>query len=139
MSIKATHKDQSMNIKIQSMGHSDQQGQDPEYLTVISDENEDTINSVDAPEVLPILPLRNTVLFPGVVIPISVGRDKSIQLVKKYYAGDRIIGCVSQRDPEVEEPYAWDLFEIGTVAQIMKVLEMPDGTDYGGYSGQTPF
>lgn len=82
----------------------------------------------EIPEELPILPLRNTVLFPGVVIPITVGRDKSIKLIRDAYKGKRIIGVVAQRDAEVEEPGMMDLFEIGTVASILKMLRMPDGS-----------
>jgi len=79
------------------------------------------------PEPLPVLPLRNTVLFPGVVLPISVGRDKSLRLVREAYRKDRIIGTLSQKDPEVDDPGFEDINIIGTVAYILKILEMPDG------------
>jgi ATP-dependent Lon protease len=98
-----------------------------EFISIISDEDEESINSIEAPEILPILPLRNTVLFPGVVIPITVGREKSIKLIKEYYQGDRVIGCLTQLDVNLEEPTTVDMFRVGTVAQIVKVLEMPDG------------
>src|SRR3954467_190948 len=78
-------------------------------------------------DILPILPLRNTVLFPGVVIPITVGRDKSIQLIKDYNKGDKTIGVVAQKSDETEEPSGDDLYQIGTVAHIIKMLRMPDG------------
>lgn len=74
-----------------------------------------------------VLPLRNTVLFPGVVIPITVGRDKSIKLIKDAYASDRIIGVVSQKDVSIEDPKLSDLNNIGTIAQILRMLRMPDG------------
>src|SRR5690606_8355310 len=84
-------------------------------------------SKADIPEILPILPLRNTVLFPGVVIPITVGRNKSIKLIKEAYKGDRAIGVVSQKDMNIEEPTLDQLHEIGTAANIIKILQMPDG------------
>ena len=98
-----------------------------EFIPIISDEDETSLMDINVPDVIPVLPLRNTVLFPGVVIPITVGRQKSIQLIKDAYAGDRIIGCLSQIDASIEDPDDKDLFRIGTVAQIVKILEMPDG------------
>jgi ATP-dependent Lon protease len=80
------------------------------------------------PDTLPILPLRNTVLFPGVVLPISVGRNKSMKLIREVYEENKLIGAVAQTDPTVDEPHAKDLHEVGTVAQVIKILEMPDGT-----------
>ncbi|MCK5838658.1 MAG: endopeptidase La, partial [Bacteroidales bacterium] len=91
------------------------------------------------PEILPLLPLRNTVLFPGVVIPITVGRDKSIKLIREYYQGDKIIGVVAQKDAEVEDPVANDLNAIGTVAQIIKILQMPDGSTTAIIQGKKRF
>lgn len=79
-------------------------------------------------DVLPLLALRNTVLLPGIVIPITVGRDKSIKAIRTAYNGDRIVGVISQRDMEVESPSASDLYKIGTAARIIKFLRMPDGT-----------
>src|SRR6185312_17260399 len=79
------------------------------------------------PAELPLLPLRNTVLFPGVVIPITVGRDKSIKAVTDAYKADKLIGVVSQKDSLVEEPTVSDLVDIGTVAKIIKLIKMPDG------------
>ncbi|MCX6211196.1 MAG: endopeptidase La [Bacteroidetes bacterium] len=78
-------------------------------------------------DLLPILPLRNTVLFPGVVIPITVGRDKSIQAVKAAYAKDKLIGVLSQKDGNIEDPTPADLCSIGTVAKIIKMIKMQDG------------
>jgi len=100
---------------------------DTEFIPLLSPEDEERMNAEDVPEVLPVLPLRNTVLFPGVVIPITVGREKSIKLIKDYYKNDRIIGVVSQKDVDVEDPDAKDISNIGTVAHIIKMLQMPDG------------
>ncbi len=99
-----------------------------EFISLISEENEEDVKNVNIPEELPILPLKNTVLFPGVVIPISVGRNKSLSLVKESYGGDRILGTLSQKDPELDDPGKEDLNKVGTVAQILKILEMPDGS-----------
>lgn len=100
---------------------------DTEFIPLLSQEDEDKMNSQEIPEVLSILPLRNTVLFPGVVIPITVGRDKSINLIKDAYKGDKIIGVVAQRDVAIEDPSFPDLNQYGTVAQVIKMLRMPDG------------
>lgn len=85
------------------------------------------IDDTDLPEELPILPLRNTVLFPGVVIPITVGRDKSIKAVNEAYKTDKMVGVLAQKDSAVEEPQISDLVEVGTVAKIIKLIKMPDG------------
>ena len=102
--------------------------QDAEFVPLISNEEEDTMNKEAIPEVLPILPLRNNVLFPGVVIPITVGRDKSIKLIEDAYKSDKTIGVVAQKKTDVQEPEAGDLHTIGTVATIIKKLKMPDGS-----------
>lgn len=99
-----------------------------EFIPLLSSEDEEIMEAEEVPEILPILPLRNTVLFPGVVIPITVGRDKSIKLIKKYYQGSKTIGVVSQKDTGVEDPSINDLNRIGTVASILKILQMPDGS-----------
>ena len=101
--------------------------EDAEFIPLMSQEDEDKINKEQTPDVLPILPLRNTVLFPGVVIPITVGRDKSIKLIKEAYKGNKVLGVVSQKDLSVEEPTLADLHTTGTLAHIMKMLRMPDG------------
>ena len=98
-----------------------------EFIPLLSPEDEEKLEKEKLPEQLPILPLRNTVLFPGVVIPITVGRDKSIKLVKDSYDGDKIIGVISQTDQTIEDPKTQDLNKIGTVARIIKMLRMPDG------------
>lgn len=99
----------------------------PEFITLMSKEEEDEMNREALPESLPILPLRNTVLFPGVVFPITVGRDKSIKLIKDAYKGDKTIGVVSQKEAEIEDPEIYDLNSVGTMASIVKMLRMPDG------------
>jgi ATP-dependent Lon protease len=101
---------------------------DTELIPLITSEDEEQMNNEETPLELPILPIRNTVLFPGVVLPITVGRDKSIKLVQDAYAGDRIVGVVSQQDQTVEEPNFEDLHKIGTVAKIVRLLKMPDGS-----------
>ncbi len=101
--------------------------EDTEFFPLISQEDEEEMNNEQTPEVLSILPLRNTVLFPGVVIPITVGRDKSIKLIKDAYKGDKIIGVVAQKDVSIEDPIFNDLNKVGTVAVIIKMLQMPDG------------
>ena len=98
-----------------------------EFFPLLSSEDEEAMYAEEVPDELPILPLRNTVLFPGVVIPITVGRDKSITLIKEAYKGDRTIGVVSQMDPDVEDPTAKDLHKFGTAARLIKILQMPDG------------
>lgn len=100
---------------------------EPELIPLLTNEDEEQMNNEKVPETLSLLPLRNTVLFPGVVIPITVGRDKSIKLIKDAYASDRIIGVVAQKDVSVEDPKLDDLKSIGTVAQILRMLRMPDG------------
>ena len=102
--------------------------EESDFIPLISDEDEDVLDKSEVPELLPILPLRNTVLFPGVVIPITVGREKSIRLIREYYKKNKIIGTISQNDPDIDDPQIEDLFRLGTVAQIIKILEMPDGT-----------
>ncbi len=116
------------NLKNPDILFSNELDENPEYIPVLAEEDEDMLNKMMVPDVLPILALRNTVLFPGVVIPITVGRDKSLRLVKEVYAGNRILGAVSQINPQVEDPKGKDLFQVGTVGTILKVLELPDGS-----------
>jgi len=101
---------------------------DAEFIPLTTAEEEETVNKQDFPENLPILPLRNNVLFPGVVIPITVGRDKSIKLIQEANKGNKIIGVVSQKVQEEESPEFSDLHTVGTVAQIVRLLKMPDGS-----------
>ena len=98
-----------------------------ELIPLMTPEDEEEINREELPESLPILSLRNTVLFPGVVIPITAGRDKSIKLINDANKGSKVIGVVSQKDEEVEDPTSQDVYKVGTVARILKVLKMPDG------------
>ena len=98
-----------------------------ELIPLMTPEDEAEINNEILPETLPILPLRNTVLFPGVVIPITAGRDKSIKLINDANKGSKVIGVVSQKDETIEDPTAKDIYKKGTVARILKVLKMPDG------------
>jgi ATP-dependent Lon protease len=99
-----------------------------DFIPLITDEDEDILLSAEVPETLPILPLRNTVLFPGVIIPISVGRKQSMKLIRDINKKSKIIGTVAQKDPSIEDPVFNDLYTVGTVAQIIRILEMPDGT-----------
>ncbi|WP_299156794.1 endopeptidase La [uncultured Christiangramia sp.] len=101
--------------------------EDAELIPLMTPEDEEEINKEDLPETLPILPLRNTVLFPGVVIPITAGRDASIKLINEANNGSKIIGVVSQKDEEVENPTSKDINKVGVVARILRVLKMPDG------------
>lgn len=111
------------------LGHSDDNFEDFEQaIPLMSEEEEKALIEALVPDSLPILPLKNTVLFPGVVVPITVGRDRSLALVKEAYAGDKTIGVVTQKDVDVEEPEYDDLHKIGTVAQILKLIKMPDGS-----------
>lgn len=100
---------------------------DAELIPLLTPEDEEEMNNEELPASLPILPLRNTVLFPGVVIPISAGRDKSIRLINDANAGNKIIGVVAQKNESDEDPTKNDIHTIGTVARILRVLKMPDG------------
>lgn len=101
--------------------------EDADLIPLLTPEDEEEMNKEKLPEDIAILPLRNTVLFPGVVIPITAGRDKSIKLINDANAKGKIIGVVAQKDEAVEEPTPNDVYSIGTVAQIIRVLKMPDG------------
>jgi ATP-dependent Lon protease len=103
------------------------QEESDDLIQMINPEQETDLKPEDLPEELSILPIKNTVLFPGVVIPITVGRQKSIKLVKKAYQGNRIIGVIAQKNPLAEEPSVDDLYRTGTVARIIKMLVLPDG------------
>ncbi len=109
------------NMSLQSID------QDAELIPLLTPEDEEEMNNEGLPETLPILPLRNTVLFPGVVIPITAGRDKSIKLIKDANNGSKVIGVVAQKDEKTENPGVNDIHTLGTVARILRVLQMPDG------------
>ena len=99
-----------------------------EIIPIITDGDDAELEDMNLPEVIPVLSLRNTVLFPGVVLPISIARPKSIQLIKEVYRQDKIVGTVAQKDPEIEDPDFADLNKTGTIGHIVKLLEMPDGS-----------
>jgi ATP-dependent Lon protease len=102
--------------------------QETEFIPLISKEDEEQMNAEAVPTDLPILPIRNNVLFPGVVIPITVGRDKSIKLIQDAYKGNKTIGVVSQKKQDIESPTFNDLHKVGTIAHIIRMLKMPDGS-----------
>ena len=104
-------------------------GDDPEQsIPLLTPDQEREMHSAELPDALPILTLRNTVLYPGVVLPITVGRDASLKLVKDAYAGDRLVGVVAQKRAEVESPAPDDLYRVGAAATILKLIKMPDGS-----------
>jgi ATP-dependent Lon protease len=103
------------------------QEENDDLIQMINPEQESDLKPEDIPQELPILAIKNTVLFPGVVIPITVGRQKSIKLVKKAYQGNRIIGVVPQKNAQQEEPGIDDIYKVGTIARIVKMLVLPDG------------
>lgn len=102
---------------------------DMDFLPIIplNENEENDMNGIVVPDEIAILPLRNTVLFPGVVLPITVGRDKSVKAVNDAYRGDKLIGVVAQKDSNIEDPAVKDLENIGTIAKIVKLIKMPDG------------
>ncbi|MGG8497453.1 endopeptidase La [Tenacibaculum sp. TC6] len=114
-------------IHLDNLSLQDVFNENSELIPLLTAEDEESMNKEEIPEELPILPLRNTVLFPGVVIPITAGRDKSIQLIKDANKGDKIVGVVAQKNAEVEDPTIDDIYKTGVVAQILRVLKMPDG------------
>lgn len=113
--------------------------EDVEFLPILPEEEGADGKKIDIPDVLPILPLRNTILFPGVVLPITVGRDKSIVAVKEAYKTNKLIGVVGQIDANVEEPEFKDIYTIGTVAQILRMIKMPDGSTTAIIQGRHRF
>lgn len=110
-----------------------------EFIPLITPEDEEQFDAEETPKTLGILPLRNTVLFPGVVIPITVGRDRSIRLIQEVKKNKQLFGVVSQKDAELEDPSRDDLFEIGTVAQVLRLLKMPDGSTTAIIQGKKRF
>ncbi len=116
-------------VKFTNFDNMSMQGidEEAELIPLLTPEDEEEMNNETLPETLPVLPLRNTVLFPGVVIPITAGRDKSISLIKDANTGNKTIGVVSQKDAETEDPEVKDINTLGTVARILRVLQMPDG------------
>ena len=110
-----------------------------EFLPIMGDEKELLNDNLQIPDTLPILPLRNTVLFPGVIIPINIGRSKSLKLIRDAYKQSALIGVIAQKDTNTENPGINDLYSIGTVASILKILEMPDGTTTAIIQGKRRF
>lgn len=113
--------------------------EDAELIPLMTPEDEEEIKREEVPEVLPILPLRNTVLFPGVVIPITAGRDQSIKLIKEANKGNKTIGVVAQKNEATENPKLKDIYTTGTVARILKMLKMPDGNTMVVLQGKKRF
>ena len=110
-----------------------------ETLSVITADDPDQVGKQDLPKTLPILPVRNTVLFPGVVLPITVSRKKSVKLVRKAHTGDKIVGVVAQKNTSSDDPSGEDLYPVGTVAKILKMLVLPDGNTTIIIQGQSRF
>ena len=116
------------NTAFQNIFGSGLMDNESEFLPIIADGDDKDLKNIEVPDVLPILPLRNTVLFPGVVLPITVGRERSLKLIRDVNKGSKLLGTISQKDYTVDEPKPSDLYSIGTVAEILKILEMPDGS-----------
>ena len=127
------------DMRMGSLDLSDLLNEDTEFLPLMSDEDEAKISKEDTPDTLPILPLRNTVLFPGVIIPITIGRDRSVKLIKDAENGNKTLGVVSQKDFDTELPELSDLHEVGTIAHILKMLKMPDGNITAVIQGRKRF
>ena len=125
--------------QLDSFELSDLINEETEFLPLMSDEDEAKISKEDTPDVMSILPLRNTVLFPGVIIPITIGRDRSVKLIKDAESGNNSVGVVSQKEFDTELPELKDLNEVGTVAHILKMLKMPDGNVTAVIQGRKRF
>ncbi len=128
-----------MKHMFENIGLTDMIDTNTEFIPLITSEDEDAMNKEETPLELPILPIRNTVLFPGVVLPITVGRDKSIKLVQDAYKAQRTVGVISQKEQSIENPDFDDLNRIGTVARIIRLLKMPDGSTTVIIQGQKRF
>ena len=116
------------NAGLQDILLSGMMDNESDFIPIIADGDDRELKKTDVPDVLPILPLRNTVLFPGVVLPITVGRKKSLKLIQDVNKGSKLLGTVAQKDYTVDEPGVNDFYTVGTVAEILKILEMPDGS-----------
>ncbi|MDX9781809.1 MAG: endopeptidase La [Bacteroidales bacterium] len=114
-------------MKVKNLIFQQSTGDDMSMIPVMSFEGGQDMRDIVMPDTLPILALRNAVLFPDTIIPITVGREKSVKLVRDVYSKDKILGAVAQKDARVEDPGEGDLFETGTLARIIKIIEMPDG------------
>ena len=113
-----------LNLDMMSLQNIDE---DSDLIPLMTSDDEEAISKESLPDTLPILPLKNTVMFPGVVIPITASRDKSIKLIKDSNTKEKLIGVVSQKDSKVQMPTLNDIHSTGTVAKILRVLQMPDG------------
>lgn len=125
--MKSMSENTKLKIGLNNFLMNDDMSDGGEFIPLISEE-EDLEFSDEVPEELPILPLRNTVLFPGVILPITVGREKSLRLLEEANKGNKVIGTITQTDANIEEPLPEDIFSLGTVAKILRILEMPDGS-----------
>ncbi|WBA40241.1 endopeptidase La [Hymenobacter canadensis] len=110
-----------------------------DIVSIVAADPEQPLNGQESPETLPLLPVRNTVLFPGVVLPVTVTRKKSIRLVRKAYRGNKIIGVVAQKNNQHDDPTLADLYQVGTMAKILKLLVLPDGNTTIIIQGQSRF
>jgi len=128
-----------IKISISNVGFSDDIEGDAEFIPIVSDDSELEMSEDDVPETVPVLPLRNTVLFPGVIVPISLGREKSLKIVKEVQKSGGYFGAVAQKDAAVEDPTIEDLYKVGTLAKVIKVLEMPDGSTSAIIQGKVRF
>lgn len=126
-------------IELQDIFLDDFSDDSSEFLPTIEEESDLMRTKPEIPDTLPILPLRNTVLFPGVIIPISVAREKSLKLVRQAHKQNDYIGVLAQKDTQTEDPSYTDLHKVGTVATILKVLEMPDGSTTAIVQGKKRF
>lgn len=114
-------------MNMDSLSLSDMMGENTEFIPLMTSDDEAEINNAELPELLPILPLRNTVIFPGVVAPITAGRDKSLRLIRSITEEPKFVGMIAQKDADTEDPGEKDVFPTGTMAQIVKSFKMPDG------------
>jgi ATP-dependent Lon protease len=126
--ISSNNMDSNFKISIDTFGMSDYSESDSEFIPVIGDDMEQDADDKPIPEELPVLPLRNTILFPGVIIPIAIGREKSHQLIKDVEKSKGYFGALTQTDYKVDNPGVQDLYKTGTVARIIKILQMPDNS-----------
>lgn len=127
------------NLNLEDIEEKEEFDDFEQAIPLMSEEEEKELTQSEVPDNIPILPLKNTVLFPGVVVPITVGRDRSLALVKEAYANDKTIGVVSQKKEDEENPGPKDLYMKGTVAQILKLIKMPDGSKSIVIQGKTTF
>ena len=114
-------------FNLDRLSPSDPLSENTEFIPLVTSEDDIDWSLDEMKDDIPILPLRNTVIFPGVVTPITAGRDKSLRLIKEANKGNKIIGVISQKNADTENPGPDDIYEVGTVARIVRSLKMPDG------------